>query len=56
MQSHEENVTRITRVGAPQVAPLLVTSKVAPMQFTETIGTRIVSADEITHSFLATVA
>lgn len=55
MQSHEENVTRITRVGAPKVVPLLVTSKVAPMQFTETIGTRTVSADEITQSFLATL-
>jgi len=56
MQSHKEYVTRITRVGAPQVVPLLVTSKVAPMQFAETIGTRIVSADELTHSFLATLA
>jgi len=56
MQSHGEDVTRVTSVGTPQVFPLLVTSKVAPMQFIETIGTRVVSADEITHSFLATMA
>lgn len=56
MQSHEKNVTRVTSIGAPRVVPLLVTSKVAPMQFTETVGTRVLSADEITHSLLATLA
>jgi len=38
------------------VVPLLVTSKIVPMQFTQTIGTRVISADEITAPFLATVA
>jgi hypothetical protein len=39
-----------------EVVPLLVTSKIVPMQFTKTIGTAVISADEITAAFLATLA
>jgi hypothetical protein len=39
----------------PQVVPLLVTSKVVPMQFTKTLGTKVMSADEITPAFLVTL-
>jgi hypothetical protein len=56
IQSHNEKVLRITSVRAPKVVPLLVTSKIVPMQFTQTIGTRVISADEITALFLATMA
>jgi hypothetical protein len=56
LQSHNEDLFRVTGVRAPQVVPLLVTSKIVPMQFTKTIGTTVISADEVTTAFLATLA
>ena len=48
-----KNIFRLTNLINPRVVALLVTSKIVPMQFTETIGTEGVSADEVTPAFLA---
>jgi hypothetical protein len=53
IQSHNDDLLRITNLVDPRVVPLLVTSKIAPMQFTKTIGTEAVSADQLTPAFLA---
>jgi hypothetical protein len=53
IQAHSDGLRRITNVANPRVVPLLVSSKIVPMQFTKTIGTEVVSADQITTSFLA---
>ena len=53
IQAHSDDLRRITKIGSPRFVPLLVTSKVVPMQFIKTLATEVVSADQVTPSFLA---
>jgi hypothetical protein len=53
IQSHPDTLLRITNIEQPRVIPLLVTSKIVPMQFTKTVTTQVVSADQITVDCLA---
>jgi hypothetical protein len=53
IQSHPDSLLRITNIERPRVIPLLVTSKIVPMQFTKTVTTQVVSADQVTVDFLA---
>jgi hypothetical protein len=52
IQSNPDKLRRITSLERPRVVPLLVTSKIVPMQFTKTVMTQVVSADQITPEFL----
>jgi hypothetical protein len=52
IQSHPEKLFRLTGVERPRPVPLLITSKIVPMQFTKTFTTQVVSADQITAEFL----
>lgn len=52
---HPDKLLRITGTQRPLVVPLLVTSKIVPMQFVRTVTARVVSADQITSDFLATL-
>ncbi|HWR17725.1 MAG TPA: hypothetical protein VN577_23045 [Terriglobales bacterium] len=53
--SHPDKLLRITGIQNPRVVPLLVTSKVVPMQFVRTVATQVVSADQVTSDFLASL-
>lgn len=55
IESHPDKLVRITGIDRPRVFPLLVTSKVVPMQFIQMVGTRVVTADEITPGLLASL-
>jgi hypothetical protein len=52
IRSHNNNILRLTNLTNPRVVALLITSKIVPMQFMETVGTEVVSADQVTPAFL----
>jgi hypothetical protein len=52
IESHPDKVRRVTGIERPHVIPLLVTSKVVPMQFTKNVNTQLISADQVDRVFL----
>lgn len=57
LERHTAELSRITGIGSVRIVPLLVTSKLVPMQFVRDIGAQVISADQITQEYLrATLA
>ena len=52
IESRPDKVRRVTGIERPHVIPLLITSKVVPMQFTKSVNTQIISADQVDRTFL----
>jgi hypothetical protein len=52
IQFHTDSVFRITKVENPRIIPLLVTSKIVPMQYVQGLTTEVVSADQLTPTYL----
>jgi hypothetical protein len=52
IESHPDKLFRITGIHKPTIVPLLVTSKVVPMQFVRTPKASVLSIDQLTPSFL----
>jgi hypothetical protein len=46
------SVFRITKVENPRIIPLLLTSKIVPMQYVQGLTTEVVSADQLTPTYL----
>lgn len=52
IESHPDKIRRVTGIERPRVISLLITSKVVPMQFTKSVDTQIISADQVDRIFL----
>jgi len=52
LDGHRGGLSMLTGIADVRIAPLLVTSKVVPMQFVANLGAEVVSADQITSDYL----
>jgi hypothetical protein len=52
LDGHRGRLSTLTGIDDLRIVPLLVTSKVVPMQFVANLGAEVVSADQITSDYL----
>jgi hypothetical protein len=52
LDGNRGGLSTVTGIDDLRIAPLLVTSKVVPMQFVANLGAEVVSADQITSDYL----